>query len=191
MRRRAYPRAAMSEPSAQADCATIIPLAQVSPELIEALLDRAFGAGRHLRTAYRVREGTEYLPALSFAVLDEAEYLVGTIQAWPVALTDAAGRAHPMVMIGPVAVVPEKQGTGYGRALMAALTMAFEPGEGGPPALPQMLIGDPEYYSRFGFSADHTGGWRLPGPYEQHRLLARAANPAILPREGMFGPWRG
>ncbi len=37
-----------------------------------------------------------------------------------------------------------------------------------------MLIGDPEYYGRFfGFSADHTGEWRLPGPVERHRLLAR------------------
>src|SRR3546814_14378121 len=28
-----------------------------------------------------------------------------------------------------------------------------------------MLIGDPEYYRRFfGFTADRTGQWRLPGP---------------------------
>ena len=38
-----------------------------------------------------------------------------------------------------------------------------------------MLVGDPEYYgTRFGFSAERTGGWTLPGPYEQHRLLALA-----------------
>ena len=36
-----------------------------------------------------------------------------------------------------------------------------------------MLIGDPEYYGRFfGFTAERTGGWRLPGPFEPRRLLA-------------------
>ena len=30
----------------------------------------------------------------------------------------------------------------------------------------------------------------LPGPYEKDRLLVRCANPAVLPREGVLGPWR-
>jgi len=171
---------------------SLIPLANVPSEMVEELLDRAFGEGRRSRTAYIVREGTEWLPALSFAALDETEHLVGTIQAWPVALTDPRGRAHPLLMVGPVAVLPEMQNQGYGRALLAALTSALVPPDApAQPALPQVLIGDPDYYARFGFSADHTAGWRLPGPYEQHRLLARANNPGILPREGMLGPWRG
>jgi predicted N-acetyltransferase YhbS len=168
--------------------ANLIPLDQVDPALIEALLDRAFEPERHKRTAYKVREGTEWLPGLSFAALDEADDLVGTIQCWPVALTDSNGRRHPMIMVGPVAVLPEHQGRGYGQALMVASLAALSP----EAPLPQVMIGDPEYYERFfGFSNEHTGGWRLPGPYEQRRLLARADNPAVLPREGMLGPWRG
>ena len=154
--------------------------------MIEAVLDRAFGPDRHGRTAYKIREGTEWLPALSFAALDEHDLLVGTIQLWPVALTDPEGRAHPMLMVGPVAVLPEKQDQGYGRALMAAYASAMEPAA----MLPQVLIGDPEYYEKFGFSGDMTQGWSVPGPYEKHRLLVRAANPAILPEQGMLGPWR-
>jgi predicted N-acetyltransferase YhbS len=111
---------------------------------------------------------------------------VGSIQAWPAALTDERGRAHPLLMIGPVAVLPERQGLGYGSALMIAQGSVLV----GEAALPQFLIGDPEYYGRFGFSTEHTGGWSLPGPYEQRRLLARAANPAVLPRTGLLGPWR-
>jgi len=58
--------------------------------------------------------------------------------------------------------------------------------------LPQVMIGDPEYYGRFwGFSAEHTGGWTLPGPWEPRRLLVRCTNPAVLPREGKLGPWLG
>ena len=68
----------------------IIPLADVDPALVEALLDRAFEPERRRRTAYKVREGTDWLPGLSFAALDEHDMLAGTIQCWPVALTDTA-----------------------------------------------------------------------------------------------------
>jgi predicted N-acetyltransferase YhbS len=165
--------------------ANLIPLDAVDPALVEALLDRAFEPERHNRTAYKVRAGMDWLPALSFAALDEHGLLVGTIQCWPVALTDPAGRAHPMIMVGPVAVLPEHQGEGYGKALMTASLAALSP----QAPLPQVMIGDPEYYGRWGFGNAHTGGWTLPGPFEPHRLLARCDNPAVLPREGVLGPW--
>lgn len=168
-----------------ASTANLIPLDGIDPRLVEQLLDRAFGPDRQSRTAYKVREGTEYLPALSFAALDDDDMLVGTIQAWPVALTDKQGRPHPLIMVGPVAVVPERQSEGFGQTLMLALTGALDPAA----PLPQVLIGDAPYYGRFGFSAEPTGGWQLPGPFERDRLLVRAANPAILPREGTLGPW--
>ncbi|KPL67071.1 GCN5 family acetyltransferase [Erythrobacter sp. SG61-1L] len=167
---------------------TLIPLDAVDPALVEQLLDRAFGTDRHGRTAYKVREGMDWLPGLSFAALDDEGHLVGTIQTWPVALTDPEGRAHPMLMVGPVAVVPERQGEGYGQALMLAMLGALD--DRAP--LPQVLIGDADYYGRFfGFSAAPTGGWQVPGPYERDRLLVRAVNPAVLPSEGTLGPWRG
>jgi len=167
--------------------ATLIPLAEVDPAMIEALLDRAFGEDRHTRTAYKVREGTDWLPALSFAVVDEDQYLVGSIQVWPVALTDPQGRRHPMLMVGPVAVVPERQAEGFGQALMAATFSALDP----QAPLPQVLIGDPEYYGRFGFHAAPTQNWQLPGPFERRRLLVRSDNPGVLPDEGTLGPWIG
>lgn len=165
--------------------ATIIPLSAVEPEMVEQLLDAAFGEGRHARTAYRIREGTEWLAPLSFAALDEDDYLVGTIQLWPVALTDPKGRPYPMLMVGPVAVMPGRQGEGFGKALMSAALGAIDPRA----ALPQVLIGDAEYYGAWGFSAAHTGGWHCPGPYEAERLLVRTDNPAVLPETGMLGPW--
>ncbi|MCW1403625.1 N-acetyltransferase [Novosphingobium sp. MW5] len=168
--------------------ANLIPLADVSPDLVEQVLDIAFEPERRQRTAYKVREGTDWLPGLSFAALDEDDMLAGTIQCWPVALTDEAGRRHPMIMVGPVAVLPEHQGRGYGKALMTAALAAIDPRA----PLPQVMIGDPEYYGRFwGFTNERTGGWDLPGPFEQRRLLVRCENPAVLPEKGMLGPWRG
>jgi predicted N-acetyltransferase YhbS len=168
--------------------AKIIPLDAVDPALVEQLLDRAFGPARKRRTAYKLREGMDWLPALSFAALDEDDMLAGTIQCWPVALTDAEGRAHPLIMVGPVAVLPELQHRGFGKALMAACLGSLD----ARAPLPQVMIGDPEYYGRFwSFSAEHTAGWYLPGPWEPRRLLLRCDNPSILPREGMLGPWRG
>lgn len=167
--------------------ATIVPLSAVEPALVEGLLDAAFGVDRHDRTAYAIRDGMEWLPGLSFAALDEEDYLVGTIQLWPVSLTDIAGRAHPLLMVGPVAVMPGRQGEGFGKALIATALGAIEPDA----ALPQMLIGDLAYYGQWGFTADHTAGWRCPGPWDPGRLLARSATPAPLPREGLLGPWTG
>ncbi len=164
----------------------LIPLDGVDPELVEQLLDRAFGPGRLERTAYKRRGDAQFLPALSFAMVDDNDLLLATIQAWPVALTDAAGRQHPLIMVGPVAVLPEHQGEGFGTALMLAQAQALDPAA----PLPRVLIGDAPYYSRFGFTATHTGGWTLPGPWEPERLLLACENPAVLPREGVLGPWK-
>jgi len=160
-------------------------LANIEASAVEALLDAAFGSDRFGRTAYRIREGTVAVPALSFARVDDGA-LAGTIQCWPVAHRAPDGTATPLVMVGPVAVRPDLQRGGYGRGLMARMLEAAE--LEADSAL--MMIGDPEYYGRFfGFTADATGAWDLPGPYEKHRLLARAVNGHALPAgAGMIGP---
>ncbi len=162
----------------------IVPLAPEYGGAVEELLDQAFGPGRRTRTAYAVRGATQAIPALSFAALDAGGQLVGSIQCWPVELARDAGGRVPMVMVGPVAVTPALQQAGLGRRLMrAALDAAATTGH--DRAL--MLIGDPEYYARFfGFSAERTGRWRLPGPVERHRLLARG--PDVPDAAGMLGP---
>lgn len=163
--------------------AQIVPLAYTPPAAIEALLDRAFGRDRHERTAYRVRAGMPPIDALSFAALDDRGGLLGTIQCWPVALACDDGDTIPLVMVGPVAVEPDAQQAGIGRALMATMLAAAD--AEGCAAL--MLIGDPEYYGRFfAFTAEHTGAWRLPGPFERHRLLARGGG--VPDCAGIVGP---
>lgn len=174
------------------ETATAIPLAAVPPAMVEDLLDRAFGEDRHARTAYRIRAGMTALDALSFAAIDEEDMLVATIQCWPVALVTPEGRPVPLVMVGPVAVLPERQGEGFGKGLMATMLDAeARLARESAASFPQVLIGDADYYGRWGFTASHTRGWRCPGPYEQERLLARGAALSAMPEEGMLGPWPG
>lgn len=168
------------------DVIALVPLADVPANAVESLLDRAFGANRRGRTAYRVRAGTRPIAALSFAAIDESGELLGTIQCWPVELAADDGQRVPMVMVGPVAVDPGRQQEGIGRALMARMLEAAAEGED-PGADSLMLVGDPEYYARFfGFTAALTSGWRLPGPFEARRLLARG--PRVPAAAGMIGP---
>ena len=160
-------------------------MSDIEPQAVETLLDAAFGPDRFGRTAYRIREGVDAVPSLSFALVEDGA-LVGTIQCWPVAHHAADGAAAPLVMVGPVAVRPDIQRGGHGRALMAQMRAAAE--TAADSAL--MMIGDPEYYGRFfGFTADATGAWDLPGPYEKHRLIARAVNGHRPPTgAGTIGP---
>jgi len=154
---------------------TLAPLSRADPAAVEALLDRAFGSDRHGRAAYRIRAGVTAIPAFSFAAFDGAE-LVGSLQSWPVVVGPA-----PLVLVGPVAVVPERQRQGIGIALMDTLIAAA-------PATAMAMIGDAGYYSRWGFGAAATRQWHVPGPVDRHRLLARMTDG--LPMTGDLGPQR-
>jgi predicted N-acetyltransferase YhbS len=144
---------------------------------IELLLDAAFEPGRRARTAYRLREGVEPYQGLSM-VAHDCGRLVGSIQYWPCELWDGS-QAFPVTLLGPVAVAPDLQGSGLGKRLMrASLEVADACGHDAI-----VLIGDPEYYGRFGFEAAPTEEWRVPGPVERRRLLARLAPGTLLPKD--------
>lgn len=161
----------------------IVPLSSIPATQVEALLDAAFGADRHGRTAYRIREGVIAINGLSFAAV-EGGRLLGTIQAWPACVSDGRG-ADPITLVGPVAVMPDAQQKGIGRTLMTQLLAAADAGATDA----MVMIGDPEYYGRFfGFTAEATSGWAVPGPVERHRLLARINRPGGLMATGQLGP---
>ena len=66
----------------------------------------------------------------------------------------------PALGLGPLAVLPESQGTGVGSALMYAALAAAE-------ALDESLVallGSPEFYARFGFEPARYHGIEAPVP---------------------------
>lgn len=155
----------------------LLPLSSVAAQAVENLLDDAFGSDRHKRTAYLLRQGMPVIGHLSFAIID-GDILGASIQCWPVAVGDA-----PLILVGPVAVASTRQNRGLGTHLMRAMLDAATPGDA-----PMVMIGDPEFYGRFGFNANGTSGWTLPGPWEPHRLLLRNPHSIGLPDAGMLGP---
>jgi predicted N-acetyltransferase YhbS len=130
----------------------------------EDLLDAAMGEGRFRKTSERLRDGR--LPAHGLALIAEEDGdVVGTVRLWDI----EAGRGCASLLLGPLAVSPDRQSAGIGGLLMrTAIGRAEELGHGSV-----MLVGDAPYYARFGFTSGLTGNLRMPGPYEPARLLAR------------------
>ncbi|TSB04500.1 GNAT family N-acetyltransferase [Sphingorhabdus contaminans] len=157
----------------------LISLNQVPPAEVEALLDDAFGTDRHQRTAYLLRKGMPVVDHLSFGIVEDGQ-CIGSIQCWPI----AANSTH-ILLVGPVAVAPAWQNRGLGHQLMNAMLAAILPDDP-----PMVMIGDPEYYGRFGFDAEGTSQWSLPGPWEPRRLLLRNPNHMALPVQATLGPRR-
>jgi predicted N-acetyltransferase YhbS len=143
----------------------------------EALLDRAMGEGRRRKSSEKLRRGRLHADGLAFAALGEDGLLAGTVRLWNVhAGLDAFGFPVSALLLGPLAVDPSAAGCGIGSALMRhAIDEAKDRGHGAI-----ILVGDPEYYDRFGFTAEKTGELSMPGPYEKRRFLALELKPGHL-----------
>jgi predicted N-acetyltransferase YhbS len=132
--------------------------------LIDALIDRAFGPGRHAKAAERLRENNSLLPDLSFTAW-EGGRLIGSVRLWPVAIGGA-----PVVFLGPIAVEAEMRKHRIGQSLVERACEAAA--QAGWSAV--LLVGDAPYFERVGFSAAPAKGVVMPGPVDQRRVLLKA-----------------
>jgi predicted N-acetyltransferase YhbS len=146
----------------------------------EALLDQAFGETRARKSSERLREDRLPAEGLSF-IASEGKRVIGTARLWDIAL----GNGQAALLLGPVAVAQDCRSRGLGgamvrRAIQTARKLGFS-------AI--VLVGDPEYYNRFGFSGEKTGALWMPGPFERHRLLGRELKAGALDgARGMIAP---
>lgn len=147
----------------------------------DRLLDRAMAPNWRRKASEKIRRGR--LPAFAFVVRDEAGAVVGTVRLWDIGFGGMtaggggpAGQGAGALMLGPLAVDPSLRSAGIGGALMRHAIAAAQ--RAGHAAI--VLVGDPDYYGRFGFSAEKTGALAMPGPFETHRLLALALKPGGL-----------
>ncbi|MBB2973769.1 N-acetyltransferase [Mesorhizobium sp. RMAD-H1] len=143
----------------------------------EALLDRAMGEGRRRKSSETLRRGRIPSAGLAFAARGEDGTLLGTVRLWDIrAGRDGSGVPVPALLLGPLAVDPSAEGLGIGSALMRhAIAEAARLGHGAV-----LLVGDPEYYARFGFSGEKVASLAMPGPVERRRFLALELKPGHL-----------
>ena len=133
---------------------------------IEVFLNQSFGPERSIRTAYKIRQGLSPIEPLKLVAKSEDGQLLASIRYWPIKI----GEAHNALLLGPIVVRSDKQGAGIGVALIEhSLQKAKQLGYD-----KVVLIGDPEYYERFGFVNAIDLGIEAPGPVERHRLLIAA-----------------
>ena len=142
---------------------------------IEFLFDLRFGLDRADKTVYRLREGIRPLTELCF-LARSGHGLAGAIRFWPIQVSGPS--PMPLLLLGPLAVMPKLAGRGIGQALVQnGLARARRHGHRAV-----LLVGDPDYYQKFGFEAGPASRLRLPGPNAPKRLLALELRPNALAR---------
>jgi putative acetyltransferase len=103
-------------------------------------------------------------------VAELAGTVVAHVAVSPAAISDGSTGWYGL---GPISVIPEQQGQGIGSLLMkSALRLLREKGAAGC-----VLLGDPAYYSRFGFKAEP----KLVLPYVPPEYFQALSFGAALP----------
>lgn len=115
---------------------------------------------------------TAYLPELSLVAEDDDSAICGYV---------ITTRAHigsvPSLGLGPIGVLPERQGRGIGRLLVEeSIDRASVLGESS-----LGLLGDPALYGRFGFARADVLGVLPPEPAWGANFMVEALNGAPLP----------
>ncbi|UFX44113.1 N-acetyltransferase [Bradyrhizobium sp. 41S5] len=137
--------------------------AAISRVTAAAFANAPHSSGTEARIVAALRQAGALTISLA-AVSDDAS-IVGHVAFSPVQIDRAAGRWYGL---GPVSVVPDMQRQGIGGALIreGLARLAALNADG------CVLLGDPSYYSRFGFVSDPAltyGG--APSPYFQRLVL--------------------
>ncbi|MGH6889265.1 MAG: GNAT family N-acetyltransferase [Rhizomicrobium sp.] len=146
--------------------------------LVEALVAKSFGPGRHAKSAYRLREGVRAVDGLGFVAIEDG-LLKGSVRFWPIYVG-----GDGVLLLGPLAVESAQRGRGIGLALMnrgieEARTRAYR-------AI--LLVGDAPYYGRAGFAPLKDRQVQFPGPVDGARILGLALGEGGL--DGLAGEVR-
>ena len=136
---------------------------------VDALIDAAFGPGRLVKAAERLREGRQPLLPLSFTAWD-GETLAGCVRQW-----SAHVGTRPVIFLGPIVVEPDWRRHGLGAALIErACAAAWADGHE-----VILLVGDAPFFGPLGFEMVPAGCVHLPGPVDPRRVLAKGPTTGV------------
>ncbi len=146
---------------------------------VERLYDDVFGPARFHKASYLFREGVAPVRELSWIALEGDrpgnDRLVGAIRYWPILVGETG---HSALLLGPLAIAQDRAGKGIGRALMfKTLDLAAQLGHD-----LVLLVGDVDYYKRFGFVPATPHGFVMPGESRPDRLQVAPLKDNVLGR---------
>ena len=137
---------------------------------IEQIVKNVFGPGRFAKTAYRFREVKNYQPLFGFVTENHLRKIVATVRISRLNGYDNA------VILGPIAVQSDLRNMGLGMALMKraeqeCLNYCIKR---------IILVGDPEYYQKFGFFKENATDIIFSAPVNRNRVLGKYIYPNNL-----------
>ena len=143
---------------------------------IRDIVAHAFGQRAEADLVDQLRADGDALVSL-VAVAEKGE-LVGHVLFSRLRIEGARGRVTDAAALAPLAVRPERQGKGIGSALTKAGIRACT--ARGLSAI--IVVGDPKFYERFGFSA--AAARSLQSPYPGDAFMALELTPGALHPKG-------
>ena len=147
---------------------------RIRPELagdtdaIRSVNREAFGSPLEARIVDDIRGTDRWIEGGSLVAEGSTGEIVGHLLLSEGDLVDDAGGVQRIWMVGPVAVLPERQGRGVGGALMQA-AIAFATARDQPVLC---LLGHADYYPRFGFTSARALGIEPPRPWGDANWMA-------------------
>lgn len=134
------------------------PITEADYSTVYNLIKTAFETAEHRDGdeqdfAVNLRNGENYIPGLDL-VAEQDGKLIGHIMFTNTYVTTPDGSKYNTLLVAPLSVLIECRSMGVGSALMKegfriAGLMGYQSA---------FLIGDPNYYQRFGFKLSHTYG---------------------------------
>ncbi|WP_336055929.1 GNAT family N-acetyltransferase [Nitratireductor sp. CH_MIT9313-5] len=139
-------------------------------EAVDALLRRAFEGGAEAELTNKLRQDSDVVLEL----VAERDGMVRGHVLFSRLKVEASDGTYDAVALAPVAVDPDHQREGIGAALIEEAHLRLErEGE-----CLSVVLGDPAYYGRFGYSHERAAGF--DSDYQCEALQARASGEAPL-----------
>jgi len=140
---------------------------------VERLLDLVFTPRRKLLSSYQLRNSANKVDNLSYVIKDNSKKVVGSIRFWNVKVDNHSSRG---LLLGPLAIHPIYQSEGLGEKLVLnGIEKAHSDNWNWI-----VLVGDLDYYSKFGFSKNPTRGISIRNSLDNSRLLGLDINDSFL-----------
>ena len=136
-------------------------------------MDLVFTPRRKLLSSYQLRNSANKVDNLSYVIKDNSKKVVGSIRFWNIKVDSHSSRG---LLLGPLAIHPIYQSEGLGEKLVLnGIEKAHSDNWNWI-----VLVGDLDYYSKFGFSKNPTRGISIRNSLDNSRLLGLDINDSFL-----------